>query len=69
MTNVEAYAEAVKAKRAIEQAIKDEGRTPARDSALLLAKSEAINAYGKLSGREAWLADRMIPKIPKTGGK
>jgi hypothetical protein len=67
MTNVEAYVESVKAKRAIEQAIKDEGRTPSRDSALLKAKNDAINAYGKLSGREAWLADRMLPK--KIGDK
>ena len=65
MTNVEKVLEAMKARRAIQQAIKDEGSSPARSSALLLAKGEELSALRKLSGREAWLVNQTIAKEKK----
>lgn len=66
--NIDAYVDAVRGYRALMQAVKDEGLTPTRHTAIVLAKQDVRLAYAKLTGRETWLAGRALAVNPNTNG-
>lgn len=58
--NVDAYLDAVAGYRAVKRAIQEEGPTPGRIARLADEKTRKRVAYGKLTGREAWVAERLL---------
>lgn len=57
---VDTYVDAVRGLRALEQALEEEGPTPARSTALAQARIDVALAHRKLHGREVWLAGRLL---------
>ena len=57
---IDQYLDAARAVTALKQAAHDEGETPARLAAILVAQAEARSRYGALNGSQIGQARRVI---------
>jgi hypothetical protein len=59
-TKIENYVEAIRAWRALEQAVKDDGQTPERARAITQAKAAVYDARKVMTGGELGEAQRRL---------